>query len=72
MATVYGIEPRATVVAVSPEVGLIEGHDRFMKIIEGAAGLRARLWYLQQGSLTLLRRRWARRPRRTTTTRCPP
>ncbi|MEV6696520.1 hypothetical protein AB0M68_05035 [Streptomyces sp. NPDC051453] len=54
MATVYDIEPRATVVAVSPEVGLIEGYDRFMKVIEGAAGLRARLRYMQQESLTLL------------------
>ncbi|RFC72267.1 TetR/AcrR family transcriptional regulator [Streptomyces sp. AcE210] len=47
-------ELRREVVAVSPEVGLIEGYDRFMKVIEGAAGLRARLWYMQQESLTLL------------------
>lgn len=53
MATVYDIEPRATVVAVSPEVGLIEGYDRFMKVIESAAGLRARLRCMQQESLTL-------------------
>lgn len=34
--------------AVSPKLGLIDGYDRFMRVIEGAHTLKARLWYLQQ------------------------
>ncbi|UNO39909.1 TetR/AcrR family transcriptional regulator [Streptomyces sp. MST-110588] len=41
-------ELREQVEAVSPTVGLIEGYARFMRVIEGAAALKARLWQLQQ------------------------
>ncbi|MFJ6747324.1 MULTISPECIES: TetR/AcrR family transcriptional regulator [unclassified Streptomyces] len=41
-------ELREEVEAVSPRVGLMEGYDRFMRVIHGAATLKARLWYLQQ------------------------
>ncbi|MGW3011531.1 TetR/AcrR family transcriptional regulator [Streptomyces sp. NPDC001219] len=34
--------------AVSPRVGLIEGYDRFMRVVHGASALKARLWYMQQ------------------------
>ncbi|SCF86051.1 TetR/AcrR family transcriptional regulator [Streptomyces sp. Ncost-T10-10d] len=47
-------ELRGEVEAVSAQVGLIDGYDRFMKVVEGAAGLRARLWHMQQESLVLL------------------
>ncbi|WP_369249228.1 TetR/AcrR family transcriptional regulator [Streptomyces sp. R41] len=47
-------ELRDEVEAVSPQVGLIEGYDRFMKVVEGAPGLRARLWHMNQESLVLL------------------
>ncbi|GAA4674010.1 TetR/AcrR family transcriptional regulator [Streptomyces youssoufiensis] len=38
----------AEVEAVSPTVGLFAGYDRFMRVIQGAHALKARLWYLQQ------------------------
>ncbi|MFJ6695474.1 TetR/AcrR family transcriptional regulator [Streptomyces sp. NPDC091272] len=44
-------ELRADVEAVSPRVGLMEGYDRFMKVVHGAHTLRSRLWYIQQESL---------------------
>ncbi len=47
-------ELRAEVEAVSPRIGLMEGYDRFMKVIHGAAGLKARLWYIQQEVLDRL------------------
>ncbi|MFJ9467223.1 TetR/AcrR family transcriptional regulator [Streptomyces caniferus] len=34
--------------AVSPRVGLIEGYDQFMRVVDGAPTLKARLWYMQQ------------------------
>ncbi|WP_405899930.1 TetR/AcrR family transcriptional regulator [Streptomyces sp. NBC_00727] len=34
--------------SVSPAVGLMEGYDRFMRVIEGADSLKARLWHIQQ------------------------
>lgn len=47
-------ELRTEVEAVSPQVGLFEGYDRFMKVVEAAAGLRARLGHMNQLSLELL------------------
>ncbi|EFL34899.1 tetR-family transcriptional regulator [Streptomyces viridochromogenes DSM 40736] len=41
-------ELRDEVEAVSPRVGLIEGYDRFMKVIHEAPPLRSRLWAIQQ------------------------
>jgi AcrR family transcriptional regulator len=41
-------ELRAEVEAVSPRVGLMEGYDRFMRVIHEAPPLRSRLWSLQQ------------------------
>ncbi|MFD9421210.1 MULTISPECIES: TetR/AcrR family transcriptional regulator [unclassified Streptomyces] len=41
-------ELRAAVVAVSPEYGLMDGFADFMRVIEEAPTLKARLWYLQQ------------------------
>ncbi|MFE9682965.1 TetR/AcrR family transcriptional regulator [Streptomyces sp. NPDC002701] len=41
-------ELRAEVEAVSPHVGLMEGYDRFMRVIHDAPALRSRLWSLQQ------------------------
>lgn len=41
-------EVRAAVVAVSPEFGLMDGFADFMRVIEDAPTLKARLWYLQQ------------------------
>ncbi|GAA2323452.1 TetR/AcrR family transcriptional regulator [Streptomyces caniferus] len=41
-------ELREEVEAVSPRVGLIEGYDRFMRVVDGAPTLKARLWYMQQ------------------------
>jgi AcrR family transcriptional regulator len=41
-------ELRAEVEAVSPRVGLLEGYDRFMRVIHEAPPLRSRLWSLQQ------------------------
>ncbi|MEU3065613.1 hypothetical protein ABZ712_01605 [Streptomyces sp. NPDC006906] len=39
---------RAAVVAVSPEFGPMDGFADFMRVIEDAPTLKARLWYLQQ------------------------
>lgn len=47
-------ELREQVEAVSPAVGLTEGYDRFLRVIEGAATLKARLWHLQQEQLARL------------------
>ncbi|ARP74385.1 TetR/AcrR family transcriptional regulator [Streptomyces pluripotens] len=41
-------EMRAEVEAVSPRVGLMEGYDRFMRVIREAPPLRSRLWSLEQ------------------------
>ncbi|MFG2095982.1 TetR/AcrR family transcriptional regulator [Streptomyces sp. NPDC048612] len=41
-------ELRDEVEAVSPRVGLVEGYDRFMRVVHGASALKARLWYMQQ------------------------
>ncbi|MFE0257728.1 TetR/AcrR family transcriptional regulator [Streptomyces sp. NPDC059010] len=41
-------EVRAEVEAVSPRVGLTEGYDDFMRVIQDAPPLRSRLWSLQQ------------------------
>ncbi|MEU6508485.1 TetR/AcrR family transcriptional regulator [Streptomyces sp. NPDC046942] len=41
-------ELRGEVQAVSPRVGLMEGYDRFMRVIHGAPALRSRLWTFQQ------------------------
>ncbi|MET8560566.1 TetR/AcrR family transcriptional regulator [Streptomyces flaveolus] len=41
-------ELRGEVEAVSPRVGLMEGYDRFMRVIHEAPPLRSRLWSLQQ------------------------
>ncbi|MFI1155508.1 TetR/AcrR family transcriptional regulator [Streptomyces sioyaensis] len=41
-------ELRDEVEAVSPRVGLMEGYERFMRVVHDAPTLKARLWYLQQ------------------------
>ncbi|MEU9117939.1 helix-turn-helix domain-containing protein [Streptomyces sp. NPDC048483] len=41
-------ELREEVVSVSPKVGLIEGYERFMKVVHGSATLQARLWHVQR------------------------
>ncbi|MDC7336872.1 TetR/AcrR family transcriptional regulator [Streptomyces lydicus] len=41
-------ELREEVESVSPKVGLIEGYERFMKVVHGSAALQARLWHLQR------------------------
>ncbi|WP_225834769.1 TetR/AcrR family transcriptional regulator [Streptomyces sp. NK08204] len=41
-------ELREEVEAVSPRLGLMEGYDRFMRVIDEAPPLRSRLWSLQQ------------------------
>ncbi|MFB6436762.1 TetR/AcrR family transcriptional regulator [Streptomyces sp. NPDC056411] len=41
-------ELREEVESVSPKVGLIEGYERFMKVVHGSAALQARLWYMQR------------------------
>lgn len=41
-------ELRGEVQAVSPRVGLMEGYDRFMRVIHEAPALRSRLWSFQQ------------------------
>ena len=41
-------ELREEVETVSPRVGLMEGYDRFMRVIHDAPALRSRLWSLQQ------------------------
>lgn len=53
-ATAVLRELREQVEAVSPTVGLVQGYDRFMRVIEGSATLKARLWHLQQEQLTRL------------------
>ncbi|MFH8571471.1 TetR/AcrR family transcriptional regulator [Streptomyces sp. NPDC017993] len=45
---------REEAVAVSPSLGLIDGYDRFMRVVHDAPTLKARLWYLQQESLVNL------------------
>ncbi|MER5491188.1 TetR/AcrR family transcriptional regulator [Streptomyces sp. NPDC002454] len=47
---------RSEVEAVSPRVGLAEGYDRFLVVVEDAAGLRARLQEVDQETLTSLER----------------
>ncbi|MFF7336555.1 TetR/AcrR family transcriptional regulator [Streptomyces sp. NPDC008163] len=41
-------ELRIQVESVSPTVGLMEGYARFMRVIEEADSLKARLWHIQQ------------------------
>ncbi|MFC8517842.1 TetR/AcrR family transcriptional regulator [Streptomyces sp. NPDC057257] len=41
-------ELREEVLAVSPRLGLLEGYDRFMRVVHDAPPLRSRLWTLQQ------------------------
>ncbi|MCI3273142.1 TetR/AcrR family transcriptional regulator [Streptomyces cylindrosporus] len=41
-------ELREEVLAVSPRLGLMEGYDRFMRVVHDAPPLRSRLWTLQQ------------------------
>ncbi|KUM70872.1 TetR/AcrR family transcriptional regulator [Streptomyces curacoi] len=41
-------ELRAEAEAVSPRIGLMQGYDRFMRVIHEAPPLRSRLWSLQQ------------------------
>ncbi|MFE0107019.1 TetR/AcrR family transcriptional regulator [Streptomyces sp. NPDC059009] len=41
-------ELRHDIQAVSPRVGLVDGYDRFMHVINGAPTLKARLFLLQQ------------------------
>ncbi len=47
-------ELRIQVESVSPTVGLMEGYESFMRVIEGADGLKARLWHVQQEALLRL------------------
>ena len=53
-ATAVLRELREEAVAVSPSLGLIDGYDRFMRVVHDAPALKARLWYLQQESLVNL------------------
>ncbi|MEU1630250.1 TetR/AcrR family transcriptional regulator [Streptomyces sp. NPDC020096] len=41
-------ELRGQVEEVSPSVGLFDGYDRFMRVVQDSHALKARLWYLQQ------------------------
>ncbi|MFI0784243.1 TetR/AcrR family transcriptional regulator [Streptomyces lydicus] len=41
-------ELREEVESVSPKVGLIEGYERFMRVVHGSAALQARLWHVQR------------------------
>ncbi|MHC3472437.1 TetR/AcrR family transcriptional regulator [Streptomyces sp. 7R007] len=41
-------ELRDELTAVSPRLGLMEGYDRFMRVVHEAPALRARLWAMQQ------------------------
>ncbi|MBY8342631.1 TetR/AcrR family transcriptional regulator [Streptomyces spinosirectus] len=41
-------ELRREVETVSPGVGLVEGYDRFMRVLHGAPSLRSRMWGMQQ------------------------
>ncbi len=45
---------RREVVAVSPTVGLIEGFDRFMRVIEESSALKSRMWRMRQEILAAL------------------
>ncbi|WP_329122881.1 TetR/AcrR family transcriptional regulator [Streptomyces sp. NBC_01465] len=47
-------ELQREVEAVSPAVGLIEGFDRFLQVIEESSGLKARIAHMQQKTLELL------------------
>ncbi|MFJ3529583.1 TetR/AcrR family transcriptional regulator [Streptomyces sp. NPDC090132] len=47
-------ELRIQVESVSPAVGLMEGYESFMRVIQGADGLKARLWHVQQEALLRL------------------
>ncbi|MHC3815926.1 TetR/AcrR family transcriptional regulator [Streptomyces sp. NBC_00341] len=47
-------ELRIQVESVSPAVGLMEGYESFMRVIQGADGLKARLWHIQQEALLRL------------------
>ncbi|WP_327339072.1 TetR/AcrR family transcriptional regulator [Streptomyces sp. NBC_01324] len=47
-------ELRIQVEGVSPAVGLMEGYKSFMRVIQGADGLKARLWHIQQEALLRL------------------
>lgn len=61
-------ELRIQVESVSSTVGLIEGYERFMRVVQEADSLKARLWYIQQDALvhleTTLREEAGCRPRR--------
>ncbi|MFE7389543.1 TetR/AcrR family transcriptional regulator [Streptomyces sp. NPDC057582] len=47
-------ELRIQVESVSSTVGLIEGYERFMRVVQEADSLKARLWYIQQDALVHL------------------
>ena len=47
-------ELREDVESVSPKVGLAEGYDRFMRVIDEADSLKSRLWFMQQEALAHL------------------
>lgn len=47
-------ELRTQVEGVSPSVGLMEGYDRFLRVVHGADGLKARLRHIQQEALERL------------------
>ncbi|MFS0694597.1 TetR/AcrR family transcriptional regulator [Streptomyces nitrosporeus] len=49
-------ELRVRVEGVSPAVGLMEGYDRFMRVVQDADSLKARLWHIQQEALLDLER----------------
>lgn len=44
-------ELRDQVTAVSPTVGLLDGYDRFLRVVQDAHSLRSRMWHIQQQSL---------------------
>ncbi|WP_328319670.1 TetR/AcrR family transcriptional regulator [Streptomyces sp. NBC_00388] len=44
-------ELRGQVEAVSPTVGLLDGYDRFLGVVQHAHTLRSRMWHIQQESL---------------------
>lgn len=47
-------ELRTQVEGVSPSVGLMEGYDRFLRVVHGADGLKARLRHIRQEALERL------------------
>lgn len=55
-ATAVLRELRAEIEAVSPQVGLFTGYERFMLVVQSAATLRAGLWHIQQETLESLER----------------